>query len=207
MEKDFFVVGITGNFGTGKTTVCSFIEQLGFPVVYTDVLAKEAMEKDWNVKDKIIQTFGAQSFLSDGKVNTQHIARYVFSDDSQSDKLLQKLNSIVHPAVINKLIEIIEQLGRTSKIIFVESALIYEAGLEEAFDFVILVDAAKEKIFERFKKGPLSKEEIERRFAKQIDSRIKRDFADFTIINDGSIDELKENIEFVVGIIQQLQLN
>lgn len=205
MEKKFYVVGITGNIGTGKTTVCRFIEQLGFPVIYTDILAKEIMENDSNVKEKIIQNFGINSYLPNGKVNSQYIANLVFGNDSQSNELLYKLNSIVHPVVIDKLIESIEQFGRSNKIIFVESALIFEAGLEEAFDFIILVTASKDKIFERYEKvGLLNKEDINRRLSKQIDVQIKQDYADFTLYNNGSLEELKKNTEFIIGMIQQI---
>lgn len=205
MEKNFYVIGVTGNIGTGKTTVCRFIEQLGFPVIYTDLLAKEVMENDSNVKEKIIQHFGINSYLSNGKINSQHIANLVFGSDSQSNELLSKLDSIVHPVVIDKLLEYIEQLGQANKIIFVESALIFEVGLEEAFDFIILVTASKDKIFERYEKvGLLSKEEINRRLAKQIDAKIKQDLADFTLYNNGSLEELKKNTEFVIEMIQQI---
>jgi dephospho-CoA kinase len=205
MEKNFYVVGVTGNIGTGKTTVCRFIEQLGFPVIYTDLLAKEVMENDSNVKEKIIQNFGINSYLPNGKINSQYIAKLVFGSDSQSNELLNKLDSIVHPVVIDKLLESIEQLGQTNQIIFVESALIFEVGLEEAFDFIILVTAAKDKVFERYEKvGLLNKEEINRRLAKQLDSKIKQDLADFTLYNNGSLEELKKNTEFVIGMIQQI---
>ncbi len=205
MEKNFYVVGVTGNIGTGKTTVCRFIEQLGFPVIYTDLLAKEVMENVPDVKEKIIQNFGINSYLPNGKINSQYIANLVFGSDSRSDELLSKLDSIVHPAVIDKLIESIEQLGQTNKIIFVESALIFEVGLEEAFDFIILVAASKDKIFERYQKaGLLNKEDINRRLSKQIDERIKQNFADFTLYNNGSFEELKKNTEFVIEMIQQI---
>lgn len=205
MEKNFYVVGVTGNIGTGKTTVCRFIEQLGFPVIYTDLLAKEVMENDSKVKEKIIQNFGINSYLPNGKINSQYIANIVFGKDSQSNELLGKLDSIVHPVVIDKLLESIEQLGQTNKIIFVESALIFEVGLEKAFDFIILVTASKDKIFERYKKdGSLNEEDINRRLSKQIDAEIKQDYADFTLYNNGSLEELKKNIEFIIGMIQQI---
>lgn len=205
MEKNFYVVGVTGNIGTGKTTVCRFIEQLGFPVIYTDLLAKEVMENDSKVKEKIIQNFGINSYLPNGKINSQYVANIVFGKDSQSNELLGKLDSIVHPVVIDKLLESIEQLGQTNKIIFVESALIFEVGIEKAFDFIILVTASKDKIFERYKKyGSLNEEDINRRLSKQIDAEIKQDYADFTLYNNGSLEELKKNIEFIIRTMQQI---
>lgn len=204
MEKNFYVVGVTGNSGTGKTTVCRFIEQLGFPVIYTDILAKEVMENDLNVKEKIIQTFGQDSYFPNGKINSQYLANLVFNSDSQSNELLSSLDSIVHPIVIDKLVKIIEQLGQTNKIIFVESALIFEVGLEDGFDYVILVESNLNSVVHRLKEKRISREGVVKRWKKQLPQKQKRELADFTIVNNGTYEDLEKSTKFILELIKNL---
>ncbi|MDB5089124.1 MAG: dephospho-CoA kinase, partial [Mucilaginibacter sp.] len=87
-------IGLTGNIGSGKTTVSKVFELLGIPVFYADDAAKEVMVKDQILIKGIQSAFGKPSYFDDGTLNRKHIADIVFNDAEQ----LEKLNSLVHPA-------------------------------------------------------------------------------------------------------------
>lgn len=205
--KKILLVGVTGNFGSGKTTVCKIIENLGYPVVYSDLLAKELMQKNKKLKEKLISTFGNEVYLPDGSLNREFLVEKVFANGEEAEKKLALLNSIVHPFVLDESKRIINSLILEGKdLIFFESALIYEAEIQELFDYVILVFADKNKVIERLTENEkFTREEIERRLSKQIDAEEKQKVADFTIFNNGSLEELKRNVEFVLEMIKELQ--
>ena len=76
-------VGITGNIGGGKTTVCKVFEVLGIPVFYADDAAKQVMVKDDILIDAIRTAFGSESYFEDSSLNRKHIAGIVFNDAAQ----------------------------------------------------------------------------------------------------------------------------
>ncbi|MCX7880778.1 MAG: dephospho-CoA kinase [Ignavibacteria bacterium] len=206
MEK-IFLVGVTGNFGSGKTTVCKIFEQQGYPVIYSDSLAKEVLKTNPNVKNQVISTFGSESYFDNGEINTTWLAQKVFSDTPEGESNLAFLNSIVHPAVLDEIEKIISELILNgAKIIFIESALIFEIGIEEIFDYIILVDASKDTIINRMNlKGVYSEEEVLKRLKKQMPSEEKRKLADFVIYNEGSFDELSRNVGLIITLLEGMR--
>jgi dephospho-CoA kinase len=128
----------------------------------------------------------------------------VFSDIDKSSDNLAKLNQIVHPCVIEEMMERIEDFAlQGEKIIFVESALIYEAELEDGFDYIIVVDAPEEMRIKWAKeKMKLSEEQIRNRISGQISTEVKKNLADFVIQNNGTIPEMLASAEFVLDLIK-----
>ncbi|MCX7736987.1 MAG: dephospho-CoA kinase [Candidatus Kapabacteria bacterium] len=194
------VIGITGVIGSGKTTLASLIEKEGFKVFYTDNLAKEIIESDETVRAKLVSEFGKEVFKADGQLNSNYLAELVFS--SESDENLEKLNNIIHPPVIQKMIDITNNCEKAGdKMIFFESALIFEAGLDEGFDYIITVVSDIEKTIERLE-HKMNRVDILKRLAKQIPQEEKAKNSDFVIENNGSIEDLKKSIKFILNIIK-----
>lgn len=200
------VVAITGGIGCGKTTVANIIRDMGYAVISSDENAKTIIVSDEQVREKLIDTFGIKTFSDDGLINRDYISNLVFGNTEEHDKALLKLNSIVHPAVISKLIDEVEKNEKNGeKIIFVESALTFEAQLEEGFDYVIVVDSKEEEVIARLKQRDyLSDDEIRYRIKQQIPQELKVQNADFVIQNNSNMDELKKSIEFIINILMQL---
>jgi dephospho-CoA kinase len=201
-KHGILTVGITGGIGAGKTTVCKIFEELGAKVIYADELAKEIMENDESLKKKIKKIFGEKSYIG-GKLNRKFIADIIFSSDEKR-KLLE---SIVHPAVIKRILSDLKKIADEGKynFVIVEAALIFESGFDKELDYVLVVDADDEiKIKRIMKRDKCSKEEVLKRMRAQLDSKIKRELADMVIINDGDIDELRKKVSFFYSLFEKI---
>lgn len=204
MENNNVIIAITGGFASGKTTVARYIEESGYPVVYTDLLAKNVMLQA-SVKPKIMEAFGEGSYNPDGSLNANYLANEVFN--SKDDAKLEQLNKIVHPPTIDLMMDEIERLSQAgNKYIFVESALIYEAALDDGFDYILCVTCKPNIQIERaMKRHNLDKKAVEDRIAKQIDLKTKANLADFVLSNDGGLEELKSSTAFILSILTTLE--
>ena len=207
-QSNTLVIGITGGIGCGKTTVTQFISELGYIVISTDEKAKELMVTDEIVKNKIIQAFGSDSYNSKGTLNSKYISDLVFGKTDEHTKRLAQLNSIVHPPVIDYMIEEVQKYEEKGEpLVFIESALIYEAELEEGFDYIIVVDSTEENAIQRIIHRTGMTDELTRlRMKQQISQQEKKQLADFVIENNGTIDELKNAVKSLMNIVKNLKV-
>lgn len=199
------LIGITGGIGSGKTSAAKIIQDMGYKVIFTDDRAKELMQTNAQLKSKLIAAFGKETFLEDGALNRGFLSGEVFCSSDNKQKL-SLLNSIVHPFVIQDLLEKTDDYEKAGeKIIFVESALIFEAHLEDGFDNIIVVDAEENKCIERTaKRLKISLDEAKKRLSEQIPPDAKRANADFVIENNGSHSDLQKSVEFLMPILNLL---
>lgn len=193
-------VAITGGIGSGKSIVSNLIESRGYEVIKSDEIAKEVMNHNISVRKKIIKAFGNDSF-NDKKVNTQFLAQKVFSNK----KNISKINSIVHPPTIKKIFSIIKKESKESKIVFVESALIFEAKLENLFDYVLLLTTDDKLRLKRvIERDKVSKEEVLKRMSHQLSDTKKKLKADFIIENNSSRSDLEKKTIFFLNILKSI---
>ncbi|NLO19854.1 MAG: dephospho-CoA kinase [Ignavibacteria bacterium] len=199
-------IGITGNIGSGKSSVSKILAEQGYKVLDSDSIAKKLMNENENIKKKLIENFGKDVYLSDNLINTEFLSKKVYGEKKECKENLQALNKIVHPEVLDYLREKIEEFElEGSQICFVESALIYEADLEEAFDFIIVVHSDPENSFNRLKNQKnITRERFEAVEKEQISRREKRELADFVILNDKDFESLEKTTLFVLSLIKSL---
>jgi len=208
-ENNAVIIGITGGIASGKTAVAKIIESEGYPVIYSDKSSKYLLENDEDIKSKIVASLGSESFKSNGEPNTEFIAKSIFSDDENSRKLLEKVNSIIHPRVIEMMVARLEELVSEGKeLIFVESALMFETGISEGYDYIISVYLPIEMAAERAKiYRDVRIEDFYARAKSQLNPETKRDLADFVIDNTGDMDKLKKSVLALLDIITILPQN
>lgn len=201
-QKEILKIGVTGGIGSGKSEVCALFARLGIPILSADEIAREISATHPDVRRKIVNLFGTSSYLPDGTLNRSYLASRVFTK-KQSQK---KLEMIVHPRVEREMFRRIKELRqRGEKIVIVEAALIYEAGLDKSLDVVVVVDADVQVRIDRVRKRDVvSEEDVRRRIVAQLDTGEKVQQADYVIRNDGTLEELASNVKFLHSLFQQL---
>ena len=200
-NKEKLLIGITGGIGSGKTIFANLIKNKGYDVIFTDDLAKKIINENEEVQNQLKKEFGENCFVA-GNYNVEYISNLVFADNSK----LAKLNRIVIPKVIDKLIEEIELLQNlNNELIFVESALLYEFNLEDGFDYVISVSSKLENRINRIKqRNNLTDLEIKTRIESQMSQEEKNKLSDFIIDNDKDILELEKSVDFIIDVLKIL---
>jgi len=187
------IVGVTGGIGSGKTFVCKILSTMGYPVFYSDSVAKNLIVNNIEVKRQIISFLGDESYLKSGELNRTYLAQQIFSDKNK----LESINKIVHPAVKKAFNEWIEKQG--SSLVFYESAILFETESYKDFDKVILVIASKEtKINRLLKRDNSTIQDIEKRMVNQWSDDQKIPLSDYIITNNEDsmlIEQINEVIE------------
>ncbi|MEJ0079381.1 MAG: dephospho-CoA kinase [Puia sp.] len=172
-------VGLTGGIGSGKTTVAQIFEVLSIPVYYADPAARDLMNKDPELKKKIIASFGPDAYKN-GELNRAYLGSVVFRDSEK----LSLLNSIVHPVTIRNSENWMK--NQTSPYAVKEAALIFEAGIEKYLDYVIGVTAPESLRIQRVvERDHVPMEKVLDRMKHQMDEKEKISRCDFVIQNDG----------------------
>jgi dephospho-CoA kinase len=171
-------VGLTGNIGSGKSTVCRIFETLGVPVFHADFVAKELLLEE-RIHQQIRAKFGKEVF-SGNLLDRKKLASIVFIDKDA----LTFLNSLIHPEVRKRLISWFEEKSDHHYVIE-EAAILFESGFYEEFDKIIMVTAPPELSIKRvMDRDGASKEDIENRLLNQWPQQEKIDLSHFVIHND-----------------------
>jgi len=175
-------IGLTGNIGSGKTTVSKVFEVLGVPVFYADEAAKWVMANDDQLISELKSEFGETSYFADGSLNRKHIAGIVFDND----EALRRLNAIVHPATFRAFDNWVAGIKDVPYVVK-EAALLFESDSYKFCDQTIMVQAPLEMRIKRvMQRDNLSREEIEKREAHQFTEEKKALLANHIIVNDDS---------------------
>ncbi len=195
------IIGITGGIGSGKSTVSKFIVELGFPVYDSDFWAKELVNIDENLKSRIIELLGEESYDEYGKYNRKFVAEKVF--DHQ--ELLLKLNQIIHPAVKIHFENWVN--AQTAEFVFKETALLFELKLNESCYQSILVTADENIRIKRvMDRDGRTYREVKEIIDKQMPEVDKVKLADFVIQNNTDLESLKEFTQQVIDELKRMDL-
>ena len=172
-------IGITGGIGSGKSTVCQIFKILGIPVFEADLVAKNLINSNIEIKNGLIQLFGGEIYGSDNRINRKKLANLIFNDDN----LLQKVNRLVHPAVGNEFTNWMKT--QDSEYIIHEAAILFESGFYKMMDYTILVSAPEEMRIDRvIKRENITPEMVRGRLAKQWTDEEKRKLTTLELVND-----------------------
>ena len=174
------LIGITGGIGAGKSTVSTICKHLGFKVYNSDQRAKEIVSEDPIIKKKLISFFG-NNIYKNGVLDRKFLSHKIFNDKSS----LQQINSIIHPAVKKDFNSWVIN-NSNEKILFKESALLFESGAYKELDKIILIVSDKNlRISRVLKRDKIrSKKEIESIIDKQINEVDAIKYADIVIDNN-----------------------
>ena len=195
------IIGITGGIGSGKSTVSKFIEELGFPVYDSDFWAKELVNVDENLKSRVIELLGEESYDENGKYYRKFVAEKVF----ENQELLLKLNQIIHPAVKIHFENWVN--AQNAEFVFKETALLFELKLNESCYQSILVTADENIRIKRvMDRDGRTYREVKEIIDKQMPEVDKVKLADFVIQNNTDLETLKEFTHQVIDELQRMDL-
>ena len=185
--------------GSGKSSVCEILEKLGVKIIEADKVAKSLYSTEPELKDKIIQSFGSSVLDDWGEVSFKQLAEKAFKDDNSA----ALLNQITHPFIRNAIRDKIIDHSMTNDIIAVDAALLFEGELLYTVDYIITVSAPiKVRVNRIVSSGRFSEEEALKRISYQLSDEEKAEKADFVIHNNGTLEELKKNVESIYNEIK-----
>lgn len=172
-------VGITGGIGSGKSTVCKIFELLNIPVFDADTVAKQILNSNFKIKTGLIHIFGEGIYLDDETIDRKKLAKIIFNDDIQ----LEKMNRLVHPAVREEFNTWVKK--QNSEYIIHEAAILFESDFYKMMDYTILITAPKKQKIERvIKRDGIPKDLVLERMSRQWTDEEKRKLTRFEIKND-----------------------
>ena len=196
-------VGLTGGIAAGKSVVGEMFAALGANVIQADQISHQLMQPGETVYEEVVRHFGANILNPDGNVNRSRLAELAFGSKPSR---VEELNQIVHPAVIRRQQEWMEQVGRRDPhgVAVVEAALILEAGMAQNLDRLVVVTCRPEQRVERWARRlkvdqETARLEVARRMAAQLPDEEKIKAADYVIDNSGSLDETRRQVEEIFG--------
>jgi len=187
--KNRVVIGLTGNIGSGKSTVAGMLAGLGAEIINADEIGHNLLKKK-AVRKSVVQSFGASILAKNGEIKRRELGKVVFRDK----KKLEELNRILHPLMFNEIKKRIT--FSEARIIIVDVAILLEAGWDSLVDKILLVSASSQARGKRIKeKTGLSSEEIDGIMRAQFSQDEKTRRADFLIENEGNIEETRKQVE------------
>jgi dephospho-CoA kinase len=195
------LVGLTGNIGSGKSTVAQLLSERGATIIDADVLARRAVEVGTPAYRAIAERWGTSILSSDGAIDRAALRRIVFSDPVQ----LEQLNAYVHPEV-ERMRELLVEQARTrgDRLVVCDVPLLFERRLTDSFDRIVLVDAPRPVRLERLvRERGLRETEAMDMIVAQMPAELKRARADHIIDNAGTLTQLDQRVTEVWSALLQ----
>jgi len=188
-------IGITGGLGSGKTTVARFFGDRGAQVFDADLEAKLILLRHEPARQAVIEAFGEAVLNEAGEIDFERLAAYAFATPERQ----RRLNDIIHPEVILAAEREMAAASRRGVAMFVlDAPLLFEARLEQYLDFTLTVVADEELRVKRAReRGTLSEADIRKRARLQLSDEERAARADFVILNNGTLDELHEQLQAI----------
>jgi len=185
------IAGLTGGIATGKSTVSFILKEAGAIIIDADTIARDAVKNNLPAWHEIVRIFGKEVLLPDGEIDRARLGGIIFRDSSKKEIL----NKIVHPHVIQKVAEMIEEIGEASpdSIVILDVPLLIEAGMHKGMEEVVLVYTPEHLQIKRLaERDKISDEEALLKIRSQMPIEEKREFATIIIDNSGTLQATRE---------------
>jgi dephospho-CoA kinase len=193
------VFGLTGNIGSGKSTVAAMLREEGIPVLDADRISREVTAPGGRAYDAVVHAFGKEILRDDGSIDRKRLGEIVFSDPASRERL----EGITHPAILEAMkgaIAGIERDGHRAAV--VEATLIHETGRKGLFEAVISVMCDKETAISRLAaRDGMSRGQAEARLRAQMDADRKAGASDYVIDNSASTEETCRQVKRIARVL------
>lgn len=188
-SKFNYAYAVSGGIGSGKSTVCKILADLGYQVLDADKIAHKVLESKTH---EILEEFG-EGILENGKINRKNLGKIVFAHKEK----LQILQNILNPSIYQELFSQCQMLEEMKKPYFIEIALLFEQ--RDVLNFKNKILVVGRDILRRVKeRDGLSDSEIQSRIKSQMSVEEKKIYASKIIKNCSTLSELRENVEMWV---------
>ncbi|MHB8896568.1 MAG: dephospho-CoA kinase [Candidatus Geothermincolia bacterium] len=197
------IVGLTGGIASGKTEVDNELERLGALVIDADKVARDVVEPGAPAYIAIVREFGNGVLDGTGAIDRPALAAIVFNDEDKR----RILNGITHPAIFQEMIQRVREYADTRRpqdvpAVVLDAALIVDTGVTGVFDLLVVITADEEARVRRLvETRGMSEQDARSRLHSQVDDARRVEMADLTIVNDGTIDELRARVSETWGEI------
>ena len=183
------VIGLTGSFGSGKSTVAAMLAEMGAPVLDADQVAREVVQPSQPAFREIVEAFGERMVADDGTLDRKKLAQWVFTDAGAR----ATLNRIVHPRVREATGRFVEAHPE-APVVVLEIPLLLENDARQRVDKVAVVSTNERNRFGRLKAKGFSEKQIIERLGSQMSQARKIALADEVIRNEGDLKTTRERV-------------
>ena len=193
------VFGLTGNIGSGKSTVAAMLREAGIPVLDADRISREVTSLGGRAYDAVVRAFGREVLRDDGSIDRKRLGEIVFADPASREQL----ERITHPAILEAMKEAISGIEREGhRAAVVEATLIHESGRKGLFEAVISVTCGRETAMSRLAtRDGMSRSQAEARLRAQMSADRKAGASDYVIDNSGNIEETRIQVVALAGLL------
>lgn len=200
-SSDIAVIGLTGQSGAGKTTVCRVFEEKGFAIINADMIARQIMEKGMPCLAELTECFGNDILNEDCSLNRKKLADIVFGDKEK----LKQLNAISYPYITSEILNRIKKLSdEKCKYVLLDAPTLFESRADDFCNLIISVTATEKNRTSRVAmRDGITPEQIKKRFSSQHTERFFINHSDYIIKNNKSVDELIEKAKEVAEKIKE----
>ena len=196
------IIGLTGGIASGKSTVGRMLSEQNFPVIDTDKLARKVVEPGKPALKELVKTFGTE-ILKDDKTLDRHRMLEMILIDAGTRRLVE---NIIHPYVFKRMDQTLQQLAASgNNIVIVEVPLLFEAGWQDLFDYIVSVIAPEPICIKRLaERKQMSIDKASRWMATQIPQEVKAKKSDYVVHNNAGLDELQIQVNRLSRLLKQL---
>lgn len=192
-------IGVTGSAGSGKSLVCEGFRRIGLVTLDCDEIARQVVEPGQVGYDLVVKAFGSEVVAPDRTLDRPALRRMIVSTKGSREKL----ESILHPIIISETVRLMEEAVHSKqKSCAVEVPLLFELGMENLFDVVVVVTASDSTLVERIsRRDGVNRESAQKLLAIQMPQSEKVRKADYVIENRGEPEAVFKSVD---GLYQKL---
>jgi dephospho-CoA kinase len=184
------VIGLTGQIGSGKSTVARVLSELGAVVIDADRIGREVVERSVVLRRRLVRAFGPEIVGAHGQIRRKKLAALAFANQGARSTL----NSLVHPYLLKELRRQVKKLTRSYRVVVIDAALLLDWRMDREVDRVLVIHASRHERFRRLRKKGILPDDARARERAQLPYREFQKRADRTILNNGSPRDLERKV-------------